>query len=154
MIKRSYGFTLIETMITVAIIAILASIAYPAYQDYVLRGQLTEASDLLNADRVLLEQFYQDNRSYATVGVNPTPCGGGGANDFTKTPGNYFTIACVVGGGGTTYTITANGSKPNTAQFSYNINQTGVQTTVSVKTSWLPLPAPNTCWMMKKGQTC
>lgn len=45
--KEAAGFTLIELMITVAIVAILSAIAYPSYQEYVLRTRRVEAMDLL-----------------------------------------------------------------------------------------------------------
>ena len=61
------GFTLIEVMITVAIVAILGSIALPAYFDYVRRGQLPEAFSNLADYRVKMEQYYQDNRNYGTT---------------------------------------------------------------------------------------
>ncbi len=63
-LKKEQGFTLIELMITVAIVAILLSIALPSYRDYVLRGQLTEGITQLTDMRIKLEQYYQDNRTY------------------------------------------------------------------------------------------
>ena len=70
--RPSQGFTLIELMITVAIVAILAAIAYPNYRNYVIRGQLVDATQGLSAVRANMERYYQDNRSYLAVGAfNP-----------------------------------------------------------------------------------
>ena len=62
------GFTLIEVMIVVAIIAILAAIAIPNYTAYVQRSRLTEATSKLSDLRTKMEVFFQDNRSYGTSG--------------------------------------------------------------------------------------
>src|SRR5688572_17819740 len=73
--QRSQGFTLIEVMITVAIIGILAAVALPSYRDYVLRGQVVDATSGLAAMRADMERHYQDNRTYASVGTTfITPC--------------------------------------------------------------------------------
>ncbi len=62
--SRIAGFTLIEVMITVAIIAILAAVALPNYIDYVTRSRLVEAKSNLSDMRTRLEQYFLDNRSY------------------------------------------------------------------------------------------
>lgn len=65
------GFTLIELMITVAIIGILASIAYPSYQDYVRRGNRAEAKAALMEDAQFMERFFTVNNQYdASTGVD------------------------------------------------------------------------------------
>ncbi|SDG87447.1 type IV pilin protein [Pseudomonas abietaniphila] len=65
--KHQQGFTLIELMITVAIVAILAAIAYPSYTDYVRRGYRSEGIALLNDAAAKVERFYAQNNTYAGI---------------------------------------------------------------------------------------
>ncbi len=70
------GFTLIELMIVVAIIGILASIALPAYQDYIIRSQVTEGPTLANGVKTALTETFSDRGAWpannAAVGIDDT----------------------------------------------------------------------------------
>ena len=141
------GFTLIELMIVVAIIAILAAIALPIYSDYVTRGKLTEAQNNLSSLRVLMEQYFQDNRTYlngANCGVNmPTTTASNGASSIAK----YFTYTCVATA--STYTITATGAVTQTANFIFTIDNNNTHATASAN-NWYSGDASK-CWVTAKG---
>lgn len=139
---RKRGFTLIELMIAIAIIAILASVALPSYTDYIRRSQITEATSSLADGRTRMEQFYQDNRNYGT----PPACGVA----FTAT--KHFAFSCTVPvGNNQAYTVTATGAS-GTSAFGhvYEVNQAGTRTTTKFKNA--PQTGKN-CWLIR-GDEC
>lgn len=93
--SASGGFTLIEVMVAVAIVAILAAIAIPSYGDYVRRGNRAEGRQALNEALQAQERFYAANNRY-TAFAAATP------NGFTTTSGedparakyNLTAVAC------------------------------------------------------------
>ena len=66
------GFTLIELMIVIAIIGILASIAIPAYQDYLTRAQVTEAINLAGGLKIPLVEYGAEKSAWPTKFVEPS----------------------------------------------------------------------------------
>lgn len=142
--KTQKGFTLIELIIVVAIIGILASVAMPAYNDYIIRGKLTEATSGLSDARVKMEQSFQDNRTYNNAG-DGTTCPAGIPASSTN-----FTYSCS-GLSATAYTITATG-RNNLSAFSYTINQANAKQTTGLKSGWGSTPVG--CWITKSGDRC
>ncbi len=133
------GFTLIEIMISVAIVGILMAVALPAYTDYVTRGRLSEAFTGLGGAQPAAEQFWSNSRTY--VGFN-------GASSFPSNTAN-FTYA-LSAASASSYTLTATGiGKMN--GFIYTIDQNGTHATTGSPAGW---GVSASCWVDHKGGTC
>jgi len=152
-VKNPDGFTLIEVMIVVAIISILAAIAIPNYNDYLIRSRITHATSQLAERRVRLEQFFQDNHLYyqAASGGNPAVMSPAcDPNTTDTTTSTYFDFSCP-GATATTYTLTATGKSSMTG-FTYTVNQANVRQTTAVISGWGTPPV--NCWVTSKGGGC
>ncbi len=142
--RRARGFTLIELMVTVAIAAILASVAIPMYRDYVIRSRIIDATSKLSDFRVRMEQYFMDNRTYVDSGK----CG---VADPKDTDDAGFTITCA-DASATAYTATAKGKDSKGMKgFEYQIVASGAKKTSAVPTGWT---TNDECWVTRKDGSC
>jgi prepilin-type N-terminal cleavage/methylation domain-containing protein len=145
---RSQGFTLIELMIVVAIVAILTTIAYPNYRDYVIRGQLTDATTGLAAVRANMERYFQDNRTYLAIAGPPAftpPC------TAALVVYGHFNVSCPPIDA-THFTAQAVGIAGSTVDgFTFTVTEADLQvTTVAPPAPHSFLGCPN-AWITKTG---
>ncbi len=141
--KKSHGFTLIELMITVAIIGILASIAMPAYQGYITKGKRSDAKAGLITLQHAQEKYRANCPQYAD-GTNATTrtCVVGGSHNLISSatsPDGYYTIS-ITAGTNTSYTLQAvpvvgGDQAGDTECATFSINQDGAKTATNT-----------TCW--------
>ncbi|MDT8372194.1 MAG: type IV pilin protein [Gammaproteobacteria bacterium] len=120
--EKQSAFTLIELMVTVAIIGILASIAYPSYQGSVMKSRRADAKGALLNQANRMERHFTETNSYIDATV----------------PGNtdYYTLS-IESASATAYTLRATPSGPqvNDSCGNLEIDQTGSK-----------LPATSGCW--------
>ncbi len=145
---RTAGFTLIEVMVTVAIVGILAAIALPSYSEYVIRGKLMDAHTKLADLRGKQETYWSNNNSYispaATCGVEAL----GVIAAYNADTGAPFDVACA--GTATTYTITATGrASKGMGSFVLTVNQANAKSSAG-PSGWTSA----TCWFVRKNGDC
>jgi len=133
------GFTLVEVMVTVAIVAILSGVAVPMYRDHVTRGRLAEAFGMLGSVQPTAEQFWSNNRTY--VGLDRL-------NGFPRASQNFdFALAAA---DAASYRVTATGKGP-VQGFIFTIDQNGNRATTAAPGGWT---ANAGCWTDRKSGEC
>ena len=133
--SRVFGFTLIEVMIAVAIVAILAAIAFPAYQDQVRKSRRADAMNGLQEIQMAQEKWRANHTAYT---ANLTGANCGDANAVTNTglciasasDQGYYTLA-ITAASTTGFTATATPTGDQTADScgTFAVNQDGPVTT-------------------------
>jgi len=120
-LKPHQGLTLIELMITVAIVAILAAIAYPSYSRQILRSHRTDAKSALLQIQVAQEKYFLQNNAYGSLTNLGLP---------STTTNGYYTVSLTTLTS-TTYVaqaVATGGQAADTTCATYTINQAGATT--------------------------
>ncbi|UCV16322.1 type IV pilin protein [Quatrionicoccus australiensis] len=119
---RSAGFTLIELMITVAIIAILVSIAFPSYNNQMVKSRRADAQREVVSYAQSLERWFTTNGTYLNAAGTACGVAYSGATQ-------YYDVASGTVCTATTFAITANPvtSGPQSSDGTLTLNQTGAR---------------------------
>ena len=136
---KKNGFTLVEMMITVAIVGILAAIAIPSYSSYTKRANRIDATRTMSFAAQALERCYSQVFSYGN-------CAGALAG-ATPSPQGYYTITIAVNAAPTaSYTITAvprtNPQLTDSSCANFSVDSTGTQRATDSSSA----DSTNTCW--------
>jgi len=131
--KSHLGFTLIETIVAVATVAILAGIAYPSYQESVLKAQRTDAKEALIELQQHMESYYALNNRYDQDQAKTAI-----SLPFTKTPKDgstkHYDLAFGEGAPGKhTFVLTATSISNDPKCTEFSINQLGDRTSSGTK---------------------
>lgn len=122
---RARGFTLIELVITIAIVAILAAIAIPSYQNYLFRARRADGREMLQRVASAQERFYTNRMRYSTdlttnAGLNL---------GTTGSEAGHYNIGIAVAADGQSYTLTATpqGIQASDACANLTVNNVGAR---------------------------
>jgi len=135
--KKNLGFTLLELMITIAIVGILASIAYPSYNDSVTKGRRADAMASLMGFSQAMERFYTDKGTYSGAGPSGNATGSPSIYS-TQSPADgsekYYDLT-IVSADGTTFEIMATAIGTQSGDGNLTLTATGAR-------KW----GTNNCW--------
>jgi len=125
-----------ELMVAVAVVGILTTIALPAYQNYVLRGKLTEAFNAMTTCTMSLGRYYQDNRTFLGADQTKPPTCDVSTPNFTY----QFKLSS------TDYLVTAQGNASSpVALFTFTIDNSGAHATPYAPPGWM---TSDKCWVI------
>jgi len=136
--RRTLGFTLIEVMVAVVLIAILAAIAYPSYRDYIIRSSRSAAQSELVELSSVQEKIYLNSNGYTgdvASGYNGTSAGGLGKTGGTTADQKYVLSLAL---SGQSYTLTATPVAGSTQQAdgTFSIASDGSRTCAAPTPKW------------------
>lgn len=139
------GFTLLELMMVVAVVAILAAIAIPNYSAFVTRSKIVDGTVKLGDFKTQMDKYFMDNRTYlngANCGI-PNPAVG--AND-------NFAITCVAAAGPPqTFLVTGTGlAARGMTGFTYTVDQSNAKTSAGPGGKY----TNGACWALRSDGSC
>ncbi len=125
--NNNKGFSLIELMIVVAIVGILAAIAYPSYQDQMRSGRRSDGQAELLRIQTLMERHYYDNGTYAVLsGLTAF------STNIVDSPEDFYKISVVTATAtcpiASCYVLQAVAQGTQTADGNLTLSSTGIQT--------------------------
>jgi type IV pilus assembly protein PilE len=135
------GFTLIEVMIVVAIIGILAAIAYPSYQDYIRKSRLADGKAAILAVQMDQEKFRANCPNYANSITNANTCADRGLGRATASPDGWYDLDLNDDASATSYVVTATAQGDQANDRCGNLSITVVGGEITART-----PGLTGCW--------
>ena len=141
------GFTLIELMIVVAIIAILAAIALPAYQDYTKRARVSEAVSLVAGAKSAVAEYYANEGGTPANPAWPSSNSAAGLESSTKIKGKGVDSVSVGANGVITAKTSAKIASDGTLTFTPTDNEGSIEWVCryggGLKVKWVPTECRN-----------